>query len=156
MGSQTPSKSAFWDLMQFSQFPSAAPSCFLNLIDCLKSLPFQRWFQLWKKPEGTGCRILAVEGLRIESHGWFDVLPKHFVRDVMHEWAHCHDKAANEQLPIAVAFWIVPMISMEECSSLMQHLIQISCSSRSVILNVVATKYFSWLSGIYRPHQLVQ
>ena len=26
------------------------------------------------------------------------------VRDVMHEWACCHDKAANHQLPVAAAF----------------------------------------------------
>ena len=28
---------------------------FLNLTDGLKSLPFQRWFSFWEKPEVTGC-----------------------------------------------------------------------------------------------------
>ena len=45
----------------------------LNLTDGLKSLPFQRWFQFWKKPEVTGCHIWAVGSC---IHGWFDVSPK--------------------------------------------------------------------------------
>ena len=48
------------------------------------------------------------------SVGWFDVLQKMFAQDVMHEWAHCHDEAANHQLPIAVAFWIIWTVSVEE------------------------------------------
>ena len=43
--------------------PSAAPSYFLNLIDGLKSFPFQRWFEFREKPEVTGHQIWAVEGL---------------------------------------------------------------------------------------------
>ena len=35
---------------------------FLNLIDSLKSLPFQRWFQFGEKPEVTGHEIWAVGG----------------------------------------------------------------------------------------------
>ena len=31
---------------------------------------------------------------RGESPGWFDVLPKHYGRGVMHEWARCRDEAA--------------------------------------------------------------
>ena len=42
-----------------------------------------------------------------ESPRWFDVLPKNYARDVMHEKAHCHGEAANHQLPKAVAFWII-------------------------------------------------
>ena len=42
------------------------PHCiFLNLIDGLKPLSFQMWFQFWEKPEITGV-----------TSGWFDVLPK--------------------------------------------------------------------------------
>ena len=33
---------------------------FLHFIDSLKSLPFQRWFSFWEKPEITGHQILAV------------------------------------------------------------------------------------------------
>ena len=35
----------------------------------------------------------------------------------MHEWACCRDEAANHQLPIAVAFWVIQTVSIEECSS---------------------------------------
>ena len=63
---------------------------------------------------------------------------------------------ANHQLPIAVAFWIIWIVSVEECSSLMQDLMQIHCSTSSVILNVTDTQYTCSLSGIYCPHRLVQ
>ena len=42
--------------------PSAAPHIFLNIINVLKSLPFQRWFEFWEKPEVTEHSILAVGG----------------------------------------------------------------------------------------------
>ena len=69
----------------------------------------------------------------------------------MHEWAHYCDKAANHQLPIAVAFWIIWIVFTEE-----QNLMQIHCSTCSVILIVTATQYTCSLSGIYHPHWLVQ
>ena len=49
--------------------------------------------------------------------------------------------------------WIV---SVEECSSLMQNLMQIFCSTHSVILNAMATQYTCPLNGIYGPQWLVQ
>ena len=52
---------------------------------------------------------------------------------MMHEQVHCHGEAANHQLPIAAAFWIIWMVSMEECTSLRQNLMQIHCSTCSVI-----------------------
>ena len=111
---------------------------FLNFINSLKSLPFQRWFEFWEKLEVTGHHIWA------ESPGWFDISQKKkktSAWDVMHE--HCHDEAANQQLPTAAAFWIIRIVSAEECSSLMQNLMQIRCSTCSVILNVMATQYTS-------------
>ena len=74
----------------------------------------------------------------------------------MHEQAHCRDEAANHQLHIAVAFRIIWIVSMEECSSLTQNLTQIHCSTRSVIFNMTSTQYTCSLNGIYRPHWLVQ
>ena len=75
-------------------------------------------------------------------------------RDV---WAGgCCDEAASYQLPIAVAFWIIRIVSVEECSSLAQNLMQIRCSAHSVILNVMATQDTCSLNGIYCPHWLVQ
>ena len=71
--------------------------------------------------------------------------------DVIHEWAHCCEEAANHQLPIAAAFWIIQIVSTKECSSLMQNLMQIYCSGHSVILNVTATQCTCSLSGIYHP-----
>ena len=49
----------------------------------------------------------------------------------MREWVHCCDEAANHQLPIASAFWIIRISSAEECSSLTQKLMQVHCSSQS-------------------------
>ena len=50
------------------------------------------------------------------------------------------------------AFCIIQIVSMEECSSLMQSLMQICCSARSVILNAMATQYTCSLNGVYCPH----
>ena len=47
---------------------------------------------------------------------------KNSSRDIMHEQVHCCDEAANHQLPIAAAFWIIQIVSVEECWSLMQNL----------------------------------
>ena len=74
----------------------------------------------------------------------------------MYLWAYCCDEAANHQLPIAVTFWITWIVSGEECSSLMQNLMAIHCSTGSVLLNVTATLYTYSLNGIYCPHWLVQ
>ena len=38
----------------------------------------------------------------------------------MHEHTRCHDEAANHQLPIAVAFWIIWIVSMEESGEALQ------------------------------------
>ena len=93
---------------------------------------------------------------RAESPGWFDVLLENSAEHVMHEWVHRHDEAASYQLPIAVAFWIIWIVSTEECSSLMQNLMQIHCSTHSVILNAMATQYTCSVNGVYHPHWLVQ
>ena len=123
---------------------------FLNLIDGLKSLPLSKVILVLGKTRS--CRVLNMGYSRAESHRWFDVLPKTCARDVMHKQAHCHDEAANHQLPIAVAFWII----YKECSSLTQNLMQIRHSARSVILNVMATQCTCSLDGVDSPHWLVQ
>ena len=99
-------------------FAISCPIIFLNLIHGLKSLPFQRWFWFWEKPEVTGCQIWVVGLL---SHLWDLMFHKKTAWDVMHEQVCCHDEAANHQLPIAVTFWIIPIVSTEECSSLTQN-----------------------------------
>ena len=101
------------------------------------------------------CRAPNLGCSGAESPGWFDVFPQ-TAGDVMHEWEHCCDGAADHQLPITVAFWITWIVSAEECSSLTQNLMQIYCSTHSVIVNVTATQYICSLNGVYRPHWLVQ
>ena len=91
-----------------------------------------------------------------ESPGWFDVPPKNSAWDVTHRQARCCDEAANHQLPMAAAFWIIQIVSAEECSSLRQNYMQILCCTCSVILNVTATQYSCSLNSIYLPHWLVQ
>ena len=76
--------------------------------------------------------------------------------NVTHEWVCCHDEASNHQWPVAAAFWIIWIVSVEECSSLTQNLMQIHCSTCSVILNAMATQYTCSLNGVYHPHWLVQ
>ena len=75
---------------------------------------------------------------------------------MMNEWACCHDATANHQLPIVAAFWIIQIVSTEECSSLTQNLMRIHCSTSSVILHATATQYTCSLNGNYCPHWLVQ
>ena len=71
-------------------------------------------------------------------------------------WACCHDEAVDHQLPIAVAFWIIQIVSAEEWSSLKQNFIQSHCCTCSVILNAMAAQYTCSLSDVYCPHRLVQ
>ena len=54
------------------------------------------------------------------------------------------------------ATWITWIVFMEECSSLMQNLMQTGCSTHSVILYVTTTQYTCWLNGVYHPHWVVQ
>ena len=115
--------------------------------------PFKSYFNFWESQKFQGIKCGPLRG---ESPVWFDVSPKHSAQDMMHEWACCPDKAANHQFPTAVAFWIIQIVSTEDCSSFMQNLMQIRYSTCSVILNVMATQYTCSLSGIYLPHSLVQ
>ena len=57
----------------------------------------------------------------------------------MHEWTHCHHQTANHLWPTTAAFWIMWIVSMEKFSNLTQNLMQICCSTCSVILNVMTT-----------------
>ena len=73
----------------------------------------------------------------------------------MHEWVCCHDEAANHQLPIAAAFWIIQIVSAEECSSLSK----IWC--RLVAL-FAQSFWMQWpystfsVNKVYCPHWVVQ
>ena len=115
--------------------------------------PFKGDFS-FRKSQGPRAPNLGCRGS--ESPGWFDILPKNSALDMMCEWVHCCDEAANRQLPMAVAFWIIQIVSMEECSSLTQNLMQIHYCTQSVIVNMMTTQYTYSLNGIYCPHWLVQ
>ena len=151
---QSPSKSVPWDLTQFSQSPSAAPLYFPESHWRSKISSLLKVILVWGKARSLRVPIWAVGGA--ESPGWFDVSQKKLCR--RHDawagtlsWWSCH-----HQLPTAAAFWIIWIVSVEECSSLMQNLIQIPCPTHSVILNVTATKYTCSPNNIYFPHWLVQ
>ena len=90
-----------------------------------------------------------------ESPEWFDVLPTNSARDVMHEWVCCGDEAAHHQLPIAAAFWIIWIVSVEECSSLMQNLMQICCSPSQSFWRRRPHSTQAHSLGVYCPHWLV-
>ena len=139
----------------------SSPNChqlpcrnFLNLINGLKSLPFSKVILVLGKARSHRVSNLGCRG--VESPGWFDVLPKNFAWEMMHELAHCSDEATNHQLSIDAAFWIIQIVSIEECSSFMQNLMQICWPTYSVILNVMATQYTCSLNGTYCLHWLVQ
>ena len=63
-------------------------------------------------PEITEHQIWAVGGLSYLGDLMFH---QKTALDVMHEWAHCGEEAANHQLPIAAAFRIIRIVSAEEC-----------------------------------------
>ena len=115
--------------------------------------PFKGDFYFWEKPKVAGHQVWTVGGW-VTWVIW--CFTKNLCIDMMHEQAHCRDEAANHQLPIAAAFWIIWIVSAEECSSLMQNLMWICCCAHSVILNAMATQYTCSLNSIYRPHWLVQ
>ena len=73
-----------------------------------------------------------------------------------HERVCCCDEAANHQLSIVADFWIIQIVYAEECSILMQNMMQTHCSTHSVIMNVMAAQYTCSLKGIYHPLCLVQ
>ena len=112
--------------------------------------PFKGDFSL-AKSQKRSHRVTNLSCMETESPGWFDILPKNSPWDKVHEQVCCHDEAANHQLPIAAAFWIIPVISTKKCSSFMQNLMQIWWSTPSVILNVMATQYTCSLNSVYAP-----
>ena len=103
-------------------------------------------------PEIIGCQIWAVVGL---SH-LGDLMFHQKIPREMRCMSRCIIViAANHQSPIAVAFWIIQIVSAEECSSLAQNLVQICCSACSVTLNVKATQCAYSLNSVSLPHRWV-
>ena len=76
-----------------------------------------------------------------ESPGWFGVSLKNSAWDMIRGQTHSHDEAAHHQEPRAAAFWIIQIVPTEEHSSFMGNLMQVRCSTCSVILNSTAPRY---------------
>ena len=139
---------------QFSQLPSVASSYFPEYhrwseISCLLKM-------ILVLGKARSCQVPNLGCSRAESPGWFTVLLKTSAPDVMHKRVQSRCEAANHQLPIAAALWIILIVSAEECSSSTEDLMQIRCSAHSVILNAMATQHTCSLHSIYHPHWLVQ
>ena len=76
----------------------------------------------------------------------------HFQQILDHLWSICATFICAALIASSLkAFWIRRIVSMEECSSLTQNLMQTHCSARSVILNVTATQYTCPLNSVYCP-----
>ena len=114
---------------------------FLNLIDGPKTSSLSNVILVLVK--ARSCRVPNLGCRGFESPGWFGDSPINSPRDMMHEWVCCRDEA--------IAFWIIWIVSAEECSSLTQNLMHIRCSTGSVILNAIATQYTCSLNVIYCP-----
>ena len=123
---------------------------FLNLINDLKSLPFQRWFYFWEKPDrapNLGCR-------EAESPGWFAVSQKNCTRRDAWvgtlSWWSCQAPVAHScsllNHPNSFLGGMFKLYAKSDADSLLY----------SVSSNATATQYTRSLNGIHCPHWLVQ
>ena len=90
-----------------------------------------------------------------ESPGWFHVLPKNSTWDMMHEQACCNE-AANCQLLLVTAFWIIGIVSTEEWMFKLNAKFDADSLLNSVILHAMMTQYARSLNSVYHPPWLVQ
>ena len=109
--------------------PSAAPSYFPESHRGSEISSLSKVISVLGKARSHRAPNLGCRGT--ESPGWFDVSPKNSAPDVRREQECCCDEATHHHLPIAVAFWIILIVSAEECSSSVQNLMQIWCSTQS-------------------------
>ena len=100
-----PQSRHFWDLTQFSQSPSATLLYFPESHWWSEISSLSRLILVFGKARSHRVPNLGCRGP--ESPGWYNISPRKSAWDTMHERAGCRDEAANHQLPIAVAFWII-------------------------------------------------
>ena len=152
MTPQSPSNKAPWDLSQFSQLPSAAPSYFpeshqWSEISYLSKVILVLWKATSLRAPHLGCK-------GAESPGWFDVLPK-----TLHEmWCLSgHIVGWSCQSPVAHSCG-----RLNHLNSFRGGMFKLNTKFNadlllfSVILNAMATQYTCSLNGIYRLYWLVQ
>ena len=167
MMSQSPSKQAPWDLTQFSQLPSAAPSYFpeSHWWAEISSLSKGEW---WGR-NGDNCTWIIIFFLKVilvwgkarshstpnlgyseaESPVWFDILPKLCTRHDawvdMLLWRSCQSPVAHSCSLLnhlnSLHGRIFKLNTKFDADSLLY----------SVILNVMATQDMWSLNGIYCP-----
>ena len=114
------------------------------------SYPVSHWFLLIAAHKhSTFSGVLLVAGLL--EHGSLST-------DSWPSWkCLCHPFISASLFALSLkAFWIIWIVSAEECSTLTKNFMQFRCSTRSVILFVTATQYTCSLNGIYQTHWLVQ
>ena len=93
---QSPSKVG-WDLTQFSQSPSDAPSYFPESHQWSEISSLSKVVLVLGKARSCRAPNLGCSGA--ESSVRFDVLLKHSAQDVTYKQTCCRDEAANHQLP---------------------------------------------------------
>ena len=91
---------------KFFQSPSAAPSYFLESHLHFEISSLSKVILVLGRARSWGCQIWTVGGL---SHLDDWIFRKKTAQDVIYEQAHCCDEAANHHVPIAVAFWLIPI-----------------------------------------------
>ena len=148
MAPQAPSKQAPWDLTQFSQWPSAAPSYLPESHRWSAISSLSKVILVLGKARSLRAPNLGYRGL---SHPGDLISPKKLCTrcDVwvsMLLWWNC-------QPPVAHG---CGLLSHPNSFHLTQNVMQVHCSTHSVILNVTATQYTYSVNGVYHPHWLVQ
>ena len=89
------------------------PCCiFLNLIPWSEISSLSKVILALRKARSCTGQNLGCSGA--ESPGGCDGLQKNSAQNVAHERVRCHDEAAGDQLPIAVAIFIVWHLSANE------------------------------------------
>ena len=152
---QSPSKEAPWDLTVLPVTVSC-PVIFSWISFMVWNLfPFKGDFSFGKSQKSQGAKS-GLYGGWVTWVIWCFTKKLCMRQSFLHEGARCCNEAASHQLSIAVAFWIIWIVSVEECLTLMRNWMQIHCSAHLVILNVTGTQCIHLLNSVYHPHWLVQ
>ena len=108
----------------------------------------------WNSLIATGTRSIFSGSLLVAGLPECESLPTDSQPFLKH---FCHTFICATLIALSPkAFWIIWTVTAEECSNLMQNWMHFHCSTRSVILNAMATQYTCSRNGVYRSRWLVQ